>query len=690
MTSARKRRLEVDDLLRIEYASDPAVSADGRQAAFVVSVADSSTGNIEPHVWLASTDGSWAQPLEGAPRSSRMPRFSPDGSLYYLSDEKVPGQFQLWRRGPDGMAACLTSLRHGVSWYSLSPDGTHAAIQAPLWPTEVESGDQNLLFCEMSLEERKDWELARARQPIVVERLMYKFDETYGIPDGSVEQICLVETLTGKQRLITRAASPYTHPTISPDGTRIAAWSHPHDGWELLSAEPVVIDTKDGSERALAEESKGMDEIAPVWLDDRTLVYAAYGRAESGTVKGSLRALSTEPEQTGARTGDDLLHGDTPWGPGAIVTGHTACGYTGGQLCLASDGSLLLLSCDRATSGVWRVSPEGGAAELLTERGLCVHGFAEGAGTLVTIVGRPERIAEPYAARLDGKEPQRLAILNEWMDEVALSVPEELDVASPATDGSHIHGWLLLPPEKSEDELTGCVLDIHGGPDCCYSYDWWFEFHYLAARGLAVAWCDPHGSISYGASFQSGAWDGTADDDLMTFLDACVARGGIDEKRLGVTGGSYGGFMTTKIIGQTERFAAAVAQRNLCNRATSYGTGDMGTIFEEGDTSCYGALVKRLRGRSSTITAVDNITTPTLILHATNDYRCSFEQGEQFYHALKDRRSSLPVRFSAFPGENHGLTRDGNAWAQRGHLLEMADWFCRFLDGQDDLQEKEV
>ena len=145
--------------------------------------------------------------------------------------------------------------------------------------------------------------------------------------------------------------------------------------------------------------------------------------------------------------------------------------------------------------------------------------------------------------------------------------------------------------------------------------------------------------------------------------------------------------MTNVILGATDRFAAAVSQRNLCNRATSYGTGDMGSILEDPMQGCLHSLMDRMRGGSTTIKSVDKISTPTLVLHATNDYRCSFEQGEQLYHALKDRKPELPVRFAAFLGENHALTREGNAWSQRGHLLEMADWFDRFLSGRDDASE---
>ena len=170
----------------------------------------------------------------------------------------------------------------------------------------------------------------------------------------------------------------------------------------------------------------------------------------------------------------------------------------------------------------------------------------------------------------------------------------------------------------------------------------------------------------------------------MAFLDAAAAKGYIDPDRLGVTGGSYGGFMTNYIIGHTSRFAAAVSQRNLCNRATSYGTGDMGSIFEGPFKGVYQSLLERMKGRSSTIRTIDRITTPLLILHATNDYRCSFEQGEQMFIAMKDRRPDVPVRFAAFPGENHGLTREGNAYAQMGHLGEMAGWFTKYLRAEEE------
>ena len=192
--------------------------------------------------------------------------------------------------------------------------------------------------------------------------------------------------------------------------------------------------------------------------------------------------------------------------------------------------------------------------------------------------------------------------------------------------------------------------------------------------------------MSYGKEYEKGAWDGSAYDDLMAFLDAAIGLGFIDETRLGVTGGSYGGFMTNYIIGHTSRFAAAVSQRNLCNRATSYGTGDMGSIFEGPFKGCYRSLMGRMQGRSSTIKTIDRISTPLLILHATNDYRCSFEQGEQMFIAMKDRRPDIPVRFAAFPGENHGLTREGNAYAQTGHLKEMADWFTKYLKAEEEAQ----
>lgn len=676
------RPLDLDDLLKVEYLSSPALSTGGSAAYYVVSVCDRSTGGFLQSIWVAATDGSGANAFVGGTgriypgANAKAPLAAPDGTLYFLCDEGNPGVFQLWRlsAGSDATER-LSSLRHGVKRFCLAPGGQAAVVEGPLWEPELED---DVAFAELKGSELEAWDAARRRAPIVVEELVYKLDDAHGILDGSVPTLAWVPLDGASPHLLGAGKVPHLNPSVSPDGHRIACWCQPHDGWKKTASELCIIDAQTGAERVLTNDGMGLVDAAPVWQDDSSLVFAAYA-VDDEALHGQLYELDLDAEDAKPRA---LLAAEAGcFGPGLMVTGHTAYGDPGTTVALDGDG-LLFLTGNRGVQGAWRLPAADGAAARVTPDACCVHGFAASDQAIVYIKGDETHLADLYALdRATGAE-RLLAHHNVWADELALPEPRELVTPSPTGDGTLIRGWVLDPAPDTvpAGEKPPIVLDVHGGPECCYPIDWWFEFYYLSSRGMAVAWCDPHGSVSFGPAYQKGAWDGTAQRDLMAFLDAAIAATGADPARAGVTGGSYGGFMTNQLVSTEDRFAAAVTQRNLCNRATSYGTGDMGTIFEEEPfRGVLGQLMGRMRGRSTTLKMIDDVTCPLLVLHATADYRCGFEQGEQFYHAMKDRHADVPSRFAAFPGENHGLTRDGNVWAQRGHLLEMADWFVRFL-----------
>ena len=664
-----KRRLRLSDLLAVEYPACPALSPDGEKGAFVCWKAEPETGKFTPALWGIDMGTGESAPLFTDAARRMLPRFSPDGNtIYYLSDKDgSPRVYQLWKY-ENGTETRLSALRHGVKWFSLSADGEKAALEIPCWLEEGEAS----AFTPLSGGEREAWEAARARKPIEITEIMYKFDETYGIPDGSVCQLGVLSLRTGKTELLTWEEPQHHFPVFSPDGAQIACWRYPHGGWKKKRGE-VTVYTLDGNYTQLTDGIAALADDPPVWMDRETLVYGGYDLSGEEFSPAFFRV------KPGA--GPEPLPADGDfYGPGAMATGHTAYGYPGALMQKYED-ALLFQGADCGNMGVYRLRD--GKTVRLTPESCCIQGFAAAAGRLLAVKGSPRHIADLFLIDLKTGDERRLSHLNGWMDEVEL--PELTEMEVPSADGkSRIHGWVLKPAGFTEGEKYPAVLDIHGGPECFYPFDWWFEFYYLYARGMAVVWCDPHGSVSYGRDYEAGAWDGTAYSDLMAFLDAAAAKGYIDPERLGVTGGSYGGFMTNYIIGHTARFAAAVSQRNLCNRATSYGTGDMGSIFEGPFKGVYQSLLERMKGRSSTIRTIDRITTPLLILHATNDYRCSFEQGEQMFIAMKDRRPDVPVRFAAFPGENHGLTRAGNAYAQMGHLGEMAGWFTKYLRAEEE------
>ncbi len=350
-----------------------------------------------------------------------------------------------------------------------------------------------------------------------------------------------------------------------------------------------------------------------------------------------------------------------------------------------SGNQVYFTSCWGGKQGVYRISLKGNSApkSVLTRSG-SIHEFCLPVkGTMLLTCGDYHTLRELCLYNQNDQHFTRVKDHNPWLRECRLGEAEEMDVLSK--DGkAMIHGRIIKPADFEKGKKYPAVLYIHGGPEVCYTNDFWHEFQILANAGFVVVSCDPRGSSGYGLKFRDGnlCWGQEAIDDLLGYLDAVIEKGYIDEKRLGITGGSYGGYTTCKIIMQTNRFAAAVGQRILVNTATSYGTGDSGfysTRMPWQDVNIQKILTDR--ARSTIIRDVDRIETPLLLLHGYKDYRCSFEQSEQMFIAMKERRPEVPVRLVMFPGENHGVSRTGLLHFQKRHIDEMVDWFTTYLKG---------
>jgi dipeptidyl aminopeptidase/acylaminoacyl peptidase len=249
-------------------------------------------------------------------------------------------------------------------------------------------------------------------------------------------------------------------------------------------------------------------------------------------------------------------------------------------------------------------------------------------------------------------------------------------------DGWNVDGFLVKPLGWTAAAKYPMILSIHGGPAGQYGVDWYHEFQVYAAKGYAVFFTNPRGSTGYGRRFQRGIelqWGGNDYIDVMNGVRAVIAANPwIDTTRLGVTGGSYGGYMTNWIVGHTNLFKAAVTLRSISNFISDDGTRD-GAYGHKGDFG--GDIFERydLYWDRSPLKYVKNVTTPILILHSDNDYRVPIEQGEQWFRALKHFGKTAEIVF--FPRENHNLTRTG----EPRHLVESLNWqlywFDRYLNG---------
>jgi acylaminoacyl-peptidase len=317
-----------------------------------------------------------------------------------------------------------------------------------------------------------------------------------------------------------------------------------------------------------------------------------------------------------------------------------------------------------------------------------VRGFDvnEKAGIMIYVADDFRNMAELYVAALDGRGERRLTHANDKLfGQFDLAGVERVSFKS--TDGLPIEGFLVKPLGWQPNKTYPMILSIHGGPAEQYGVDWSHEFQVYAAKGWAVFYCNPRGSTGYGQKFERAFvnnYGGMDYQDIMAGVDAVLKQNAwIDQTRLGVTGVSYGGFMTNWIVAHTNRFKAAVTLAGISNFVSVEGTRDMayshtdyfkGPLFDDLDQYWQASPLKYAR----------NVKTPTLILHSDNDLRVPLEQGEQWFRALK--LYGVNTELVIFPRENHTVNLTG----EPKHLVEVLKWklywFERFLDGHNDVK----
>jgi dipeptidyl aminopeptidase/acylaminoacyl peptidase len=680
----------------------PDMHPDGNKAVFVKTVAEEENGTFVPHIYELEFKTGVIKPVDPSVTKEKMPQYSPDGRrLAYLSDRS--GEFQIYIReegAVDGVQ--LTTLRHGVTYYDWSYDSSTLIFTTPLWKQEQLEHKE---FTEMESEEKKDWLEEKEWAPVEITEIDYKNDDCYGIRDGSVTHIGIVTVSDGRQKLLPTGEMVCAYPSYSRDQKEIAFFGKPYAGAFASAAELFVYDLESSELKQVTKERSLMlfPSTRPLFSADGKSIYVnAYYCDDKG---GSAETIY----EVDIATGEAVLFFDqtdetTTFGVNSLTVGRTVYGDT--KPCFSIDyenGYLYYKNAWYGRENLYRV-PIGGShssdgsklkarrkIEVVLENKINVHDFCLPVnGKCILLGGDLETIAELYELDMETGDLQQKTFSNEWLMVYRLARTEELWV--PTTDGkSKLQIWIVHPVDEEPGKRYPVVLDIHGGPECTYVSDFWHEFQAFAEAGLVCVYTNPRGSVGYGMDFSGNeyAYKKEAIEDLLLAVDTAVERGIADPERIGVTGGSYGGYMTLKMIMETTRFKAAVAQRCLANMATSYGTGDMGFISRgSGDLS----KVKMLdyltaRARRSLIRNVDTIKIPLLLLHGYKDYRCSFEQSEQMFIAMKERNPEVPVRLVMFPEENHAITRSGKLHSQIRHLKEMTDWFCKFLKEGDTINE---
>lgn len=412
---------------------------------------------------------------------------------------------------------------------------------------------------------------------------------------------------------------------------------------------------------------------AAVFADEQTLVVAAirgqaYGINENpGLYRVNLRDQAATPlyeggaYSLGSSVGCDIRQGGSSQPPLWVQGDKVHFITTQGE-------QSVLMACDLT----------GGEPQALRQAEGAVFEACPMEGGIALAALRGLKGMELYRLQADGEEAQLTHFNDAIAAEYEQSQPRPLSFVNEA--GVEVHGFVLPPVGMETGKTYPAILDIHGGPKTVYGAGFFHEMQAWAARGYAVLYCNPTGSDGRGNAFADirGRY-GTVDyRDLMTFVDrALEAFNFLDAQRLGVTGGSYGGFMTNWIIGHTDRFRCAASQRSIANWVSFYGTTDIGYFFGPDQNAATPWDDFERVWAQSPLRYADRVKTPTLFIHSDEDYRCWMAEGLQMYTAL--RTHGVPARLCLFRGENHELSRSGKPTHRVRRLEEITRWMDQYL-----------
>jgi dipeptidyl aminopeptidase/acylaminoacyl peptidase len=678
MAKKDKRFITAEDLYNIKEVENPQWSPDGKQVAFVRLEMVKRLNTYRRTIWRWQAD--WEGPRQftngGLDKQDFSPRYDPNGNrLAFLSTRGDKPQVYLIRT--DGGEATAKTLRpNGVTGFSWSPDGKTIAFISPMSTEELKAEDKGKYPLPLPEEkyEKDIRKIEREREerehtdPRVFTGLPFKVGTAFTPRRYNHIYLLEVDAEDAEPRRLTDGEVDYGLPQWSPDGKTLWSWTARKPIQERYEEMDLVkIDAEDGEVERLTRE--GHYTSMPIPSPDGKWI--ACTSTLEGNPYGHISRL-TVLKPDGSEWRDLNLEIDRSVG----VHGNTY------QIRWAADGNGLYLTLlDRGDSDLYYCDVEAANFVHLLKGGEMVLAFdVNQEGEFAYAATTPERPADLYTTGTAGEKPTRRSDFNkEFLEEVHIAKTEEIIYKAP--DGKRIQGWIVKPPDFDPKVKWPLALNIHGGPHVMWSHStpsMWIEWQLHAARGYVVFYCNPRGSDGYGDNFHHAVQDdwGEADmPDILAGVDAVVAQGYIDKKRMAVTGGSYGGFMTAWIVGHDKRFAAAVSQRGVYQLLSFYGTTDIPRLIE-GEFEVMAFDDPDKMWRYSPLAYVRNVKTPLLIIHSDNDYRAPIADAEQLFPALK--RLGRKVEFVRYPRDGHELSRSGEPRHRIDRLERMTAWFDKY------------
>jgi dipeptidyl aminopeptidase/acylaminoacyl peptidase len=646
--------MQPQDVYELVNAGDPRISPDGTLVAYTVTALDQESNDYRGAIWVAPLDGS-SEPRQytAGERRDTMPRWSPDGRwLAFASnrgDEKAPANIYVIP-AEGGEARRLTELKESVEHIEWSPDSTRIAFIARARDEAYEEEDE------------------RKREPRRFTRIFHKLDSV-GFTGDRRKHVFVVDLGGGEPRQLTSGDFEHGGPTWSPDGKRLVIDGLRDERWDTqLIQRLYLLDVDAGGEPRALTGDDGSYETPSFSPDGSRIAYRMI--VEDGT--------DPHHTQIGVMNADG--------GEARLLTTSLdrQCGPYPDYRELVWDGNRLVFTIeDGGNIHLYSVAADGSAApELMVGGERAISGYDMRDGKLAYVASTHTTTREVY---LGTEGTRATAVGRTFADGRELVEPERFTAVS--ADGYEVDAWIARPAGFELGKRYPALLTIHGGPFAQYGTGFFDEVQVYSGGGYVVLFSNPRGGSGYseehgrairGPLGDAGPGWGVKDyEDLMAVVDTALEQFDfIDPERLGVIGGSYGGYMTSWIIGRTNRFKAAISERAVNNLVSMFGSSDLFWVFER---QFGGPLWEDVQAylEKSPSTYGPAMDTPVLVLHSEQDLRCAIEQGEHLFTLL--RLLGKDVELVRFPAESHELSRGGSPLHRVQRFEVILEWFGRYL-----------